>query len=193
MSQLMEQVEPKVDLKYIDYKHKNKAVKSLSTAIFDNLKTTEKEYDEIVILCIGTDRFIADSVGPLTGTLLKNKKTLPIKVMGTLDEPVHAVNLKKHINELKPTSFVIAVDACIGTEKMVGNICTRKGPLHPGKGVGKKLPAVGDMSVLGIIGDETNEFFAMQNVRLNDIYNMSQIIAKSIIKASDLIKKEQNK
>lgn len=42
--------------------------------------------DKCLILCIGTDRFIGDSLGPLTGTLL-SKLSLPVPVLGTLEKP----------------------------------------------------------------------------------------------------------
>ena len=49
-----------------------------------------------VYLCIGSDRVTGDSLGPLVGTLLlKVQPTLP--VIGTLTDPVHALNLNTQI------------------------------------------------------------------------------------------------
>ena len=48
-----------------------------------------------MFLCIGTDRATGDALGPLVGSyLLKNGLE---NVYGTVDEPVHAENLRYYI------------------------------------------------------------------------------------------------
>lgn len=59
---------------------------------------------EMVFLCIGSDRSTGDSFGPLVGTMLKEKQ-VPYHVFGTLSEPVHALNLKNTLNEKKNTIY----------------------------------------------------------------------------------------
>ena len=54
-----------------------------------------------VILCIGTDRMIGDSLGPLVGSLLARKRKARLLVYGTLSQPVHALNLDETLNEIK--------------------------------------------------------------------------------------------
>src|SRR5690625_3154973 len=73
------------------------------------------EKQSIIVLCIGTDRSTGDSLGPLTGTLLQNKKLRYMNVYGTLHEPVHALNLESYISLIQREHsfpFIIAVDAC---------------------------------------------------------------------------------
>ncbi len=52
-----------------------------------------------VVVCIGTDRCIGDSLGPLVGYNLKN---LDVKypVFGTINEPIHAMNLEENLELL---------------------------------------------------------------------------------------------
>lgn len=45
-----------------------------------------------VFICIGSDRHILDCLGPLTGSMIKEKEPQAI-VFGTLDNPVHAKNI----------------------------------------------------------------------------------------------------
>ena len=45
------------------------------------------------VLCVGTDRSTGDALGPITGTLLAETGSDVMDVWGTLDDPVHAVNL----------------------------------------------------------------------------------------------------
>lgn len=136
-----------------------------------------------LIFCIGTDRYIGDCLGPLTGTFL-SKLSIKTPVFGTLDNPVHAINLAKNIIEVKkrfPIHRIIAIDACLGTTDNIGSIQIKYGPIHPGKGVGKKLPPVGDISIIGIVDSaEHGEFLSVHNIRLSLVMKMAEIITKGV-------------
>jgi putative sporulation protein YyaC len=148
--------------------------------------------DKCIILCIGTDRFIGDCLGPLTGTLL-SKLSLPVPVLGTLENPVHAVNLRKTTSYIKTTykdHRVIAIDACLGTSQSVGYIQVKEGSIQPGRGVGKRLTNVGDCSIIGIVDEavesddyEYENYLRINNVRLGLVMKMSETIAKGIYSA----------
>jgi putative sporulation protein YyaC len=140
--------------------------------------------NNIVILCIGTDRSTGDSLGPLVGTLLKEKNIIGPKVFGTLDEPVHANNLNKTLQDIKnnvKTPFIIAIDACLGKLDHVGYINFGPGPLKPGAGVNKSLPEVGDVYLTGIVNvGGFMEFFVLQNTRLSIVMKMANVISQGI-------------
>ncbi|HEX2954359.1 MAG TPA: spore protease YyaC [Bacillota bacterium] len=138
----------------------------------------------IVILCIGTDRSTGDSLGPLVGSRLKDIGHPMIKVYGTLDQPVHAVNLNETILEIRrdyPSSFIIAVDACLGRTESIGFINLKAGPLQPGTGVNKTLPEVGDLHIVGIVNvGGFMEYLVLQNTRLSVVMKMAEIISTSL-------------
>lgn len=148
--------------------------------------------DKYVILCIGTDRFIGDCLGPLTGTLL-SKLNLPIPIVGTLENPVHAINLKKTVAHIKAdyrNYKVLAIDACLGINQSIGYIQVREGSIQPGRGVGKKLSYVGDLSIIGIVDEaeesengEYENYLRINNVRLSLVMKMAETIAKGIYSA----------
>ena len=139
--------------------------------------------NDCIIFCIGTDRFIGDCLGPLIGTFL-SKLDIPTPVFGTLDNPVHATNISKNIIEVKkrfPNHRIIAIDACLGTSDSIGSIHIKIAPIHPGKGVGKKLPSVGDISIIGIVDSaENGEFLSMHNTRLSLVMRMAEVITRGI-------------
>ncbi len=142
---------------------------------------------QLIILCIGTDRSTGDSLGPLVGTKLKSMDCMAnIPIFGTLDEPVHAVNLQdtlKIIDDSYPKSFIIAVDACLGRSESVGYISIKEGPLQPGTGVNKTLPAVGDLHIVGIVNvGGFMEYMVLQNTRLNLVMKMAETISEGIAK-----------
>lgn len=140
------------------------------------------DYNSIIV-CIGTDRCIGDCLGPLVGTLLKNKY-FPLNVYGTIDSPIHALNIDEKLDEIKkshPNSTIIAIDACLGDTDSIGEIHARDYSIHPGKGVGKVLPHVGDASIIGIVDSSDNcEIFTSRNIRLSLIFNMAQVIVDSL-------------
>ncbi|MBT2696830.1 spore protease YyaC [Bacillus sp. ISL-40] len=148
----------------------------------------------IVFVCIGTDRSTGDSLGPLVGTLLEEKGIRSFYVYGTLDEPIHAVNLSEKLKEIHAKHddpYIIGIDACLGRIKNVGVIQLGNGPVKPGAGVNKELPAVGDIHITGIVNvSGFMEFFVLQNTRLNLVMRMAKTIANGIYQASILYPKQ---
>lgn len=142
----------------------------------------------IVFVCIGTDRSTGDSLGPLVGTLLEEKRMNSFYVYGTLEDPIHAVNLAEKLDEIKAKHFnpiIIAIDACLGRLKSVGYIQLANGPVKPGAGVNKELPSVGDYHITGIVNvSGFMEYFVLQNTRLNLVLKMAKVIANGIFQAS---------
>lgn len=143
-------------------------------------------YEELVLLCIGTDRSTGDALGPIVGHKLSRSllKYNYIHLHGTLDEPVHAKNLKEktdYIYDSLNNPFIIAIDACLGNIDRVGYIAINEGPLKPGAGVNKDLPAVGDISITGIVNlGGYMEYLVLQNTRLSLVMKMADTLVKSI-------------
>ena len=140
-----------------------------------------------IILCIGTDRSTGDSLGPLIGTHL-NRLSLPqLHIYGTLDQPVHAVNLVEHLGLIERSfinPYIIAIDACLGKLDSVGCITLAEGPLRPGAGVHKDLPAVGEAHLTGIVNvGGFMEYMVLQNTRLSLVWHMAESISSIISRA----------
>jgi putative sporulation protein YyaC len=142
----------------------------------------------IIFVCIGTDRSTGDSLGPLIGTFLEQKNVHPFHIYGTLDQPIHALNLTEKLLEIKhshPNPFIIGIDACLGRLKSVGVIQIGNGPIKPGAGVNKELPAVGDIHISGIVNvSGFMEYYVLQNTRLNLVMKMAKTVADGIYEAS---------
>jgi len=141
-------------------------------------------YNHWVVVCIGTDRSTGDALGPLVGSKLKLMDPSRISVLGTLEEPVHALNLDdtiRLIHERYPYSGILSVDACLGQLGSVGTIQVVDGPLKPGAGVQKNLPEIGHFHISGIVNvGGFMEYFVLQNTRLHVVMKMADSIAASI-------------
>jgi putative sporulation protein YyaC len=143
----------------------------------------------LIILCIGTDRSTGDSLGPLIGTKLKSSRLCShqnLIIYGTLDEPVHAVNLQDTIDMIQtkyPQPFIIAIDACLGRSESVGYVSIKEGPLQPGTGVNKELPSIGNIQIMGIVNvGGFMEYMVLQNTRLSLVMKMADLISQSLIR-----------
>ncbi|SFE83053.1 putative sporulation protein YyaC [Paenibacillus algorifonticola] len=141
----------------------------------------------LIIVCVGTDRSTGDSLGPIIGTSLAKYNSPYFALYGTLEEPVHAMNLTDtlaliHQNHHNP--FIIGIDACLGQVSSIGSIHIGTGPVRPGAGVNKELPPVGDMHITGIVNvGGFMEYFVLQNTRLHLVIKMADLIAFSLFSA----------
>jgi len=144
-----------------------------------------QDKEEIVLVCIGTDRSVGDSLGPLVGEMLKKYTFTNVFVYGNLEQPVHATNLVdtlKHIEKRHKDAFVIAVDACLGRIRSVEFITYEKEPLKPGAGVKKELPEVGDVSFKGIVNvSGYMELLVLQNTRLYVVMKVANAIMDCLL------------
>lgn len=148
-------------------------------------KIVPTDGDAPVILCIGSDLSVGDSLGPVTGTKLKQLLSgLNCYVYGTLAKPITAHEVKYMNDFLKfthPNSPVIAVDAAVGNAGDIGLIKIAKRGLKPGSGANKKLAKIGDVSIMGIIAEQSMFNYSLFSAtRLNIIYKMSEIISEGI-------------
>lgn len=115
---------------------------------------SDSNFEELVFLCIGSDRITGDSLGPLIGHRLAKEHLNRCCIYGTLANPVHALNLQETVESVKkehPNSLTVAIDASLGSKKHQGFVTVGQGSLEPGLGVKKKLPPVGDISITGIV------------------------------------------
>lgn len=147
-------------------------------------------WSELVFLCIGSDRLTGDCLGPyvghqlsrLNGEAARSKNTY---VYGTLENPVHALNLKKisnHIKAVHPEALVIAIDASLGEKKHLGYVTIGNGALYPGAGVQKELSPVGDIHITGIVNIAgVLEQLTLSTTRLSTVISLADTITRGII------------
>lgn len=146
------------------------------------VKFNEKE-KQVVIVCIGSDLILGDSLGPLVGTFLKNKN-VHTYVYGTLNYPITAKEIeyaRKYLKQTHPHALTIAIDAAVGDEQDVGLIKVINRGLKPGLGVNKNLGEIGDLSIIGIVAEKSATNNGLFNLtRLNLVYRMAEKIANGI-------------
>ncbi|WP_260871582.1 spore protease YyaC [Bacillus sp. X1(2014)] len=143
---------------------------------------------EVIFLCVGSDRSTGDSLGPLVGTMLK-ETDLPFPVYGTLEKPVHALNINKILKEINQTHkdpFILGIDACLGDERQIGFIFLKEGSLIPGMAVNKKLPHVGEYHMKAVVNylDPLSPVQSLNNTRLFTVMTIAEVMTKIITQAA---------
>ncbi|MGM7722453.1 spore protease YyaC [Metabacillus sp. Hm71] len=139
--------------------------------------------EHIYVVGIGSNLINGDSLGPFVGTLLQDLYPEHLSIIGNLQSPLDATTLVPKVSQVtfSENSFVIAIDSVLGSEGIVHSIVVRGGSLQPGKGLGRKLPSIGNCSIMGVIlendsGLEASLFYTS----LHLIYKMAMNIAKGI-------------
>jgi len=129
------------------------AAQSLANALREQFLMDQKGDKYLpLFFMVGATSSTGDALGPFIGWFLK-RKGFAGEFLGDLNEPVHATNIKEKVNEawmraMKRNKFpyIIAVDAAVGRP---GRITVNRGPLKPGAGMGKTLPQVGSIHIMG--------------------------------------------
>lgn len=138
----------------------------------------------LVFLCIGSDRATGDSLGPIIGHKLVQRRFRFISVYGTLEHPVHAKNLDEIIHLIYATynnPYIVAIDASLGKPSHIGYFTLAKGALKPGAGVGKELPDIGNLYVTGIVNlSGFLEHSLLQTTRLHTVMSLADHICSGI-------------
>lgn len=163
--------------------HTPTIVFDFATKIQPLLQEAVANKQDIIFVCIGTDRSTGDSLGPLTGTKLK-RLNISSPIYGTLDDPVHATNLAEYVALIHKTfnnPYIIAIDACLGQLDNVGFLSFGRGSVKPGAAVKKDLPPIGDAYITGIVNvSGFMEHLVLQSTRLNLVMKMADTIASAI-------------
>lgn len=153
----------------------------MNEALSKLIEQSGKAFGEIVILCIGSDRLIGDSYGPLTGHMLSGSLLPGVTICGTLDKPVHALTIKEELQKIDvKNSLVIAIDSSVGSEKNIGYVGFSDDSIQPGSGLGKNLPEIGDISISGIVAGSNAPFLNLQNASLGLVYGMAEKTAAAL-------------
>jgi putative sporulation protein YyaC len=167
-----------------DFLSKNKKKRGAGTSL-TQISCLEPPLPPPVVVCVGSDLAIGDSLGPIVGSMLKYKtQGLNFFLYGTLAAPVTAKEIKytrSFLQKTHPDSPIIAVDAAVGEKGDIGLIRVTNHPLFPGAGANKQLGELGDVSILGIVAEKSITNYGILNTtRLNLVYTMSEIISEGL-------------
>lgn len=164
----------------------NNFVQEFSSAVY-NLRG-DVPFSDYIFLCVGSDKIIGDSYGPLVGQKLKESfkgRYNNIVVCGTLEETVSGINLEKKVQEIYKSyrhPCIIAIDSALSSGENIGKIVVSNSKMQCGKASGKKLTLVGDISIKGIVAKDYKipryNFSNLQNIPLGGVIKLAETTAK---------------
>lgn len=152
------------------------------------IKQLAKNIRQMVVVCIGTENVVADSLGPRVGSLLNENLSMPLFVYGMQGTNIDAKNLSQAVSVIKrlhPNSPLLVVDAAVGTDCQVGKVQLTTGGIVPGAATNKQLENVGDVSIVGIVSNKDMADFYENSVEKSLLVEkLSQFIATTIVMAT---------
>lgn len=160
------------------------ALATLSLGLERELVALGARTRPVVFACVGTDRSTGDSLGPLVGERLRRLGHDEHSVIGTLEHPLHALNLAERVTPIihgRPRSLIVAVDAALGSLDAVGTVRVRRGGLRPGEGVGKDLPPIGELAIAATVNVRAGMLDAqvLQSTRLYLVQCLAELVANA--------------
>ena len=154
-------------------------------------KINEKKYSNLIFICIGTNKIVGDSLGPIVGEILKqNLKKKNVSIIGDLKENVNIKNISKYIkyienNYTKP--YIISIDSALSKTIAPENVFIIKKGLIPGSALKKESKEIGNISIKGIVGrydkNSLKNFYNLKTVDYKLILRFSKNISKIILKS----------
>lgn len=173
---------PKEINEYIEVSYSDReAYKKLGQALCSYLNK------DTIILCIGSTKLNGDSLGPRVGSCLV-KEGIGLPVFGTVENPIHALNLEKAYKSIRSSyenPSILAVDAAISQRTCkVGCVSLIPKALSAGTGVHKELISVGSSSIVGFVcavNDNSLYFPPLAKVDLNFVDKIASVIVDSIL------------
>lgn len=117
-----------------------------------------EEFSNIVILCVGTDKLVGDSIGPIVGqklTRLLNKKK-NVKIYGNTKKNLNLKNAKQVVEEVSdvyPEPFIITIDATLGPKETIETIRISKGKIKIGEALGHSIEYFSNINIKAIVGE----------------------------------------
>lgn len=154
------------------------------SAITEALLRSCGEQESIAVLFIGTDSNVGDSLAPLAGSLIEKSGAANAFIYGNLNCPITANDVPyicSYVKNAHPQSKIIVVDAAVGKKEDVGNVKVMQKSIRPGLGVNKILPPIGDVSIIGVVAERSqNKLSLLGYAKVSDVYAMAKNIADGI-------------
>ena len=150
-----------------------------------------KGMKEPIFLCVGSDKFVIDCLGPIVAEKLKNQYNIPAIVYGGLGYNVNRTNLMEVVNYISvmhSNSSIVLIDATV--DKSVGTVKITGAAFA---GLGKCIPnrRIGAVSILAVVERKIANF-NLNSTRLKLVVDMAEFIAKGCFLAVNRIKRERN-
>lgn len=146
------------------------------------------DYMLYIFICIGTTKIVGDSLGPITGTFLKEKymNNERIKVFGDINKQIDFYNADRVFCEIEKKynkdCIKIIIDSALGNK--IGHFEVSQGDIYLGKGLNKNKVINGDINIIGTVGrdygDMMRNLAELKSLKIKYINQMAKEIVRAI-------------
>jgi putative sporulation protein YyaC len=162
----------------------NRASSRIKKALWAQAREAAMAGRPLTIVGVGSAEVCGDALGPyVAAKIADHAKRNGAYVYGTLKYPVHAGNIAASVQTLdamEDDPFVIAVDAACANGNPIGTLSVHNDSLRPGAGVGKSLPSIGEVSIMGGTIWKGATAYDMHFVAFSRIIDMGDVIVSAL-------------
>ena len=163
-----------------------KSLKQFGLSLLQKLR----KYEMPIFLCVGSDKYVCDSLAPIISEMLTKKYNIPAYVYGGLDYNINANNLIQALSYIEtehPNNPKVLIDATLGDN--VGKVILTSGSYA---GMGKVLPIkkIGNFSILGVVNHKYKTF-DLNSTKLKAVLEIAKFISKGIAMVCEQLYKEK--
>ncbi len=160
--------------------------KNISDKIINLIDKKHISKPKLTFLCIGTDRVIGDSLGPIVGSniekFISDNKINNIKVIGSLESNLNNTNIEEYTNNSKDITIVI--DSAISNTYDIGQIIVDENNIKVRDALNDGKSISSNINIKCIVGknfeNEDVNFLMLQNVKLGIVLDLAQKVTTSI-------------
>ncbi|MFI3229975.1 MAG: DUF1256 domain-containing protein [bacterium] len=164
----------------------NFAITDFNNSFFEVLSKYTSYYDNLIILCIGSERTLNNSIAPLVGYKLSNLSLhKKIFIYGSLEHNVTSKNLISCVNMIyskHKNPLLITIDSSSTKENLVNHINIGEGSIKLNCNANCPYPYIGDIFITALTSNNFNlpNLSNPKSTKLFNIIRMSDIITSGI-------------
>ena len=126
------------------------------------VNNVKKQYSNYIFVCIGCEKIVGDSFGPMVGGNLKNLSfddNIKIEVIGSKENVVNYNNIDKKLKEISKkytNSCIVLIDSALSKKENIGKIVVTNRNMQIGSALNKNKHIYGDISIKAVVGQNYN-------------------------------------
>lgn len=147
--------------------------------------------DNRVLLCVGSNKCVGDSLGPLVGEILSRQlKEKNIEIIGNMKKCVDYCNIPditEEIHQKYTHPYIITIDAALAKKEYIGRVVTIHEKLVLGSALGKENYQIGNIGIKGIVAEKKetllDNFISLNTVPRKRVISLAFHISNQIYDA----------
>lgn len=155
-----------------------------------NIINTKGKNNNLIFLCIGTNKVVGDCLGPFVGSYLKQTlgKNHNVRILGDLKNDITYDKIQYVVRSIKneyKNSLIIVVDSALSSNENIGKVFVQNRGLRYAESLKKQNSVIGNISIKAVVGKNSNNsiknFKILKGISIEKIELMSNFVASGII------------